>query len=106
MYYQPKRSTARWLVDAPAPVLAVYDNGGKSADRYTVLYGAPLWDRKDGRMVPARFMSDNPYHPQGVGMFGEAPAHSRAFMGRKIRFDQLPARCQQCVIQDCMEETQ
>lgn len=41
MQYLPKRSTARWLKGAPRPVLACYDSGDKTVDRYTVLYGAP-----------------------------------------------------------------
>lgn len=101
MNYQPKRSTARWLEGAPAPVLAVYDNGGKSADRYTVLYGAPLWEPSYGREVPARAMSEDPCHPQGVGMFVQVPAWSRSQYGRKIKFSDLPAACQRLVRSDC-----
>lgn len=100
MKYQPKRSTARWLAGAPAHVMACYDNGGKTADRYTVLYGAPLWVESMGQKVPCRFMSDNPFHPQGVGSFAEHPAYDRACLGRKVKWADLPEKVRQCVEQD------
>lgn len=103
MKYQPKRSTKRWLEGAPKALLAVYDNGGKTADRYTALYGKPLWDESWGRKVPARFMSDNPYHPQGVGLFGDHPAGDRDCLGKKIKFLDLPEQVRRCIEQDCKE---
>ena len=104
MRYQPKKSTARWLEGAPAPVLACYDNGGRSIDRYTVLYGAPLWSPDMGRNVPYRAMSEYPRHPQGVGQWGEMPAYNRGALGRKIAFSALPVQCQNVVRQDCAPE--
>ncbi len=102
--YQPKRSTKRWLEGAPAPVLAVYDSGpNRGADRYTVLYGAPLWTPSYGRNVPARAMSDYPFHPCGIGLYIEVPAYDRSAYGRKIRFSDLPADCQHLVQRDCAE---
>lgn len=54
--YAPKRSSARWLEGAPRPVLACYDAGPNTgADRYTILYGAPLWTPEYG-MRKARFI--------------------------------------------------
>ena len=43
-----------------ADKLIVFDNGGESYDRYTIL------DKASGDMVGA---SDNPYHPMGFGQF-------------------------------------
>lgn len=103
MRYQPKRSTKRWLDGAPKALLAVYDNGGKSADRYTALYGAPLWEPSMGSTVPARFMSEHPSHPQGIGMYGEHPSHERACLGKKVRFLDLPAPVRRCIERDCSE---
>lgn len=103
-YYQPKRSSPRWLEGAPRPVLACYDNGGRSADRYKVLYGAPLWSPDMGRNIPLRSMSANPFHPQGVGMYGEMPAYNRGLLGRKVKFMDLPEPVRRCVIQDCTED--
>lgn len=106
MRYQPKRSTQRWLEGAPKPLLAVYDSGGKTADRYTALYGAPLWDETHyGRhKVPARFMSANPSHPQGFGMFGEVDPAQRACLGKKVRFCDLPEAVRKCIEDDCLPE--
>lgn len=106
MRYQPKRSTARWLEGAPRPVLACYDSGpNKGADRYTVLYGAPLWDESYGRDVPGRAMSAYPFHPQGIGLYIEVHAWDRPGLGKKIRFLDLPPDCRRCVEMDCTDDT-
>lgn len=105
MRYQPKRSSALWLEGAPRPVLACYDNGGKTLDRYTVLYGAPLWDQSMGRNVPIRAMDANPFHPQGFGQWGDMPAYHRDALGKKIRFLDLPEQCRTLVVQDCREDS-
>lgn len=103
--YRPKRSTQRWLDGAPKALLAVYDNGGKSTDRYTALYGAPLWEPSMGTTVPARFMSEHPSHPQGIGIFGEHPAWDRSVLGKKVRFADLPPDVRRCIESDCTEES-
>ena len=105
MKYQPKRSAQRWLVGAPKALLAVYDNGGKSFDRYTALYGAPLWEPSYGRKVPARFMSEHPSHPQGFGIFGEVESHTRASLGRKVTFASLPPDVRRCIEADCSDDS-
>src|SRR4051812_32336535 len=99
--YQPKRSSKRWLEGAPRPLLAVYDNGGKTTDRYTALYGAPLWEPCMGRTVPLRAMSTDPFHPQGFGQWGEMQSHDRAVLGRKMKFSDLPEQVRKCIEQDC-----
>ena len=104
MRYQPKRSSRRWLEGAPAPVLACYDNGGASIERYCVLYGAPFWTPDYGRDVPYIAMSAAPFHPQGFSQHGEMPSSNRAALGRKIRFVDLPADCRRAVVQDCLED--
>lgn len=102
--YQPKRSTARWLQGAPKPVLAVYDSGpNRGADRYTVLYGAPLWDSGYGRDVPARAMSADPFAPHGIGLFVQVPAYDRSGLGKKIPYLDLPDDCRRLVERDCAE---
>lgn len=107
MRYQPKRSTARWLEGAPRPVLACYDTGPhRGADRYTVLYGAPLWDKSYGRDVPARAMSHYPFDPHGIGLFVQVPAYDRSGLGRKIRYLDLPEDCRRLVERDCSELAQ
>ena len=99
--YKPRRSRARWLEGAPKALLAVYDNGGETADRYTAIYGAPLWTPEHYRIgrLPCRGMSANPFHPQGVGMFGECERGPH--LGRKVRFADLPEPVRRCIEYDC-----
>lgn len=102
--YRPKQSSKRWLEGAPAAVLACYDSGpNRGADRYTVLYGAPLWDASYGRNVPGRAMSEAPFSPIGIGLYIEIPAYDRSGLGRKIKFADLPDDCRRCVEMDCAE---
>ena len=100
MQYQPRRSTPRWLNGAPAHVLACYDNGGRSFDRYTILYGAPLWMPEMGRNVPYFASSTNPFSPQGFGQHGEMSSYNRAALGRKVKWSDLPHDVQRAVVQD------
>lgn len=90
MKYQPKRSRKQWSESAPKYVLACYDNGGKTCDRYTVLIGAPVWTPDYGRNVPYLGMSGAPSHPQGFSQWGEMPAHNRAACGKHVRWLDLP----------------
>ena len=76
--------------------LRIYDNGGKTADRYTIL--PPKWaDRAEwgggcGTWV-ALGASRDPFHPQGVGMHGTATPGPH--LGRRIGWDDLPPKVQQ-----------
>lgn len=105
MKYQPKRSSAKWLEGAPKAVLAVYDSGVRTIDRYTVLYGAPFWSPEMGRNVPYFAMSEYPRHPQGFGQHGEMPSDNRKALGKKIPFLALPKTCRDAVFADCEEDT-
>jgi hypothetical protein len=75
--------------------IACYDNGGRSADRYTVVY-------LDAPERPGLFacigMDDRPFHPQGIGM--HATAMPGRHLGKRVRFSDLPADCQKAVLQD------
>lgn len=81
MRYQPKRSRAQWLVDAPPYILACYDNGGKTLDRYTILFGPPYWE--EGRNVPYLGLSEA---GQGFSQWGEMPASNRRACGKHIHW--------------------
>jgi hypothetical protein len=75
-----------------------YDNGGKTFDRYTVVY----MDDPEGRgLFSCVGMSEDPFHPQGFGQ------HSAALpgrhLGKRIAFAQLPADCQKLVRRDLGE---
>jgi len=95
-----------------------YDNGGESADRYTVVYTGryrkPMGDGSGGlSWFQYVGMSALPFHPQGVGMHGEhsqqidvnkwgfAPAMGRKnHLGKRILFAKLPPDCKRLVLQD------
>ena len=73
-----------------------YDNGGKTCDRYTVVYlDCP---ENKPRTYQCVGMSASPFHPQGFGQ------HSIAMLGRhlgkRIKFEDLPEDCQKLVKQD------
>ncbi len=105
--YRPRRASNRWLQGAPEYVLSCHDNGGSTADRYTVYFGGSLaFDPQPDRVgcectgpgnTPILYlgMSDSPTHPLGVSQWGECSAYDRAgFMltreGRKTRWLDLP----------------
>ena len=73
----------------------IYDNGGKTFDRYTAVY----MDQSEGRgLYAARGMSENPFHPQGFGQYCSAMAGRH--LGRRIPFEALPTDCQRAVMLD------
>lgn len=87
-----------------------YDNGGTTADRYTVVYTGRYRGKGHFQYVG---MSALPFHPQGVGMHGEhwqqidtnksgfAPAMGRKnHLGKRIPFVELPKDCQRLVLSD------
>lgn len=93
--------------------IRAYDNGGESADRYTVVYTGKYRGKGNFQYVG---MSANPFHPQGVGMHGEhwqqidtnksgfAPAMGRkCHLGKRIPFVELPPDCQKLVLRDYRE---
>jgi hypothetical protein len=98
MNYQPKRMSKRWSEGAPEFVLACYDNGGKTCDRYTVLFGGSLWEPTMGRFVSFLGMSGAPTHPQGFSQWGEIDASCRRGCGHKVRWLDLPENIRQHVI--------
>ena len=90
--------------------------GNGTADRYTVVFTGRFKGR-DGRAHYVG-MSCHPFHPQGVGMHGEAELNFDAPRGfppkigdkaswgditRRIPFRLLPADCQKLVIRDYVE---
>ena len=91
--------------DYPDGVLGIYDNGGKTADRYTVVYapyeqGAPF----HSLVFPLVDMSASPYWPQGACMHSETVGYRVTGgwgTGQKvISFNELPTDCQRVVRED------
>jgi hypothetical protein len=78
--YTPRRQSKKFLDgDCPQGVLAIYDNGGASFDRYTVFYREPVAGTSFGDMwLSYRAMSEHPFSPQGFGIAGEIRAHELA----------------------------
>ena len=72
-----------------------YDNGGKTADRYTVIF----MDRKERGQdtYEAIGMNQVPYHPQGIGMF--CSAMPGRHLGKRVDLETLPNDCQRLVKQ-------
>lgn len=104
--YRPRRAGRKWLDgDCPTGVLAILDNGGATADRYTVIYSEPMIGRDGSTWLALRDMSSDPYHPQGIGIWSEYPAHViAAYRNRHhhlyARWSDLPEPVQRCVRQD------
>lgn len=73
-----------------------YDNNGKTADRYTVVY----MDYPENRhnTFSAVGMNDEPFHPQGIGQ--HCMATPGRHLGKRIPFSKLPKDCQQVVLND------
>lgn len=91
----------------------VYDNGGKTFDRYTCVFTGKS---AEGACLG---MSEHPAHPQGFGQHGQAensggrfraidvnkagwaPAVGRSnHLGKRIRFEDLPEDCRKLVMSD------
>lgn len=72
----------------------IYDNGGKSFDRYTII--PPRWAkeyRERGWLWACIGASESPFHPQGFGQHCSAMPGSH--LGKRIAWDQLPVGVQQ-----------
>lgn len=106
----------------------IYDNGGETIDRYTVVYtgrAAPLSVSAPGygrRQFPYLAMSGAPFHPQGFGQHGysdnqpaDCQRHGskvgelhgwppaigrRCHLGKRIEWADLPHDCKRAVWQD------
>ncbi|OAM91768.1 hypothetical protein OH491_24905 [Termitidicoccus mucosus] len=88
-----------------------YDNGGKTFDRYTVIYTGRY--PKTGGEFFYRGMSKHPFHPQGFGQSGSLPSPGdtnrwgyapqigrKNHLGTRIPFSDLPPDCQMAVRMD------
>jgi len=70
----------------------IYDNRGKTADRYTVVLDQII-DTQNGTPVHACLgMFEKPKHPQGFCQHGECVIGSH--LGMEIEVDHLPQECQ------------
>lgn len=78
-----------------------YDNGGETADRYTVCFTGRYTHKTNGGFWYVG-MSSEPFHPQGFGQHGDSlkpidrPAYSH--LGKRIKFESLPDDCKKLVL--------
>ena len=95
MVVKYKKSKASY----PDGLLAIYDNEGTTADRYTVVYEP--WEFVGRLYFPITNMSGSPFHPQGVCMHGGYYGRPTKQSGEKlIELADLPDDCQKVVRQD------
>ena len=70
----------------------VYDNDGKTADRWTVFSKSDLKNKQPNGMVDMLSLSENPNSPQGVSMYGQGVVGDH--LGKEIKFSSLPKEVQ------------
>jgi hypothetical protein len=93
----------KYLPSGTPRYIHCYDNGGKTTDRYTVVY-TRIYGKIAGVGCWYIGMSADPTSPQGFGQHGESvrpidrPKYSH--LGKKIKFSDLPADCQAVVLSD------
>jgi hypothetical protein len=82
-------------------VIAIYDNGGESFDRYTVYFDSVERIVIKTKLYTCLGMSEHPFDPQGFGQHssGTLGKHN----GKRITFNQLPPDCQKLVKQELSE---
>lgn len=72
-------------------IIAVYDNGGKTFDRYTVVVDSYL----DDDMYECLGLSSEPTGPQGFSQF--CSCQMGPHLGKKLKFEELPENVQKHV---------
>ena len=77
---------------------SIYDNGGETADRYTVYYSGRESINHSNGFRACVGMNESPFHPQGFGQHSEGQPGKHN--GKRITFQSLPADCQKLVKQD------
>ena len=70
------------------PLVAAFDNGGKTFDRYTLIF-------EDEYCLQVYGASENPTHPQGFGMYaGQCYPRDLLHYENPVDFDALPEKVQ------------
>ena len=78
--------------------VACYDNGGRSFDRYTVVY---LGVRETPGSYACLAMSEHPFAHNGFGQHSNAQLGRH--LGKRIAFADLPSDCQKAVMADLVD---
>ena len=87
----------KYIIDEGKMNFDVYDNGGKTADRWTVVSSDDLKNKQPNGMVDMLGLSSNPNSPQGVSMFSQGQVGNH--LGKKIKFSSLPKEVQKHITQ-------
>jgi len=77
--------------------IKIYDNGGETFDRYTVVY----LDSNLYELFSCLGMSERPYSPLGYCQHGSCT--DGPHLGKEIDFEDLPEECQRAVRNDLEE---
>ena len=101
LYYDAR--TDKFMPNGVPKKIRLYDNGGETADRYTVVFTGRIPGKGTGQCW-GRGMSSDPFHPQGIGTWFEydrmidCPTYSH--IGKKIKFEDAPAQVQKSIVVD------
>ena len=111
-HYTPRRAGKRWLAGAPEHVLDLFFS--KKTGTWDAPYVGPWLAPSEGRtfanaFIGGREMSENPSHPQGIGMSFELKAHEAAAYRyrsghRRVTWESLPEAVKRCVIRDGQDD--
>jgi hypothetical protein len=93
--------------DGSPKEIMIFDNGGETWDRYTVIYTGPYIHLTGGAALYVG-MSSNPFNPQGFGQHGElgriyithAELPDYLHLGKRLDFQDLPEDCRTLVMND------
>jgi hypothetical protein len=103
---------ARLMPGGVPRYVRAYDNGGESADRFTVIFSGRYRHATNGAGVGLALSAD-PFHPLGVGQsfewegpapdvapgaWGGPPIGRRCHLGRRIEWADLPTDCQRAAL--------
>ena len=92
----------RLLPNGTPRYIRCYDNGGETADRYTIVFTGNF----KGRNRRCHFVgcSERPFHPQGIGLHGDHDSvidyPSYSHLGKKVKFETLPEDVRTLVMSD------
>ena len=81
-----------------ALVCRIYDTGSAGPfDRYTIAFkGYRL--AGGGMVYPYLASSDNPFHPQGFGLYAESDTFlTGKHLGKRVRFEDIPLAVQRFI---------
>ncbi len=116
------KRTEKLMPNGTPKWIRIYDNEGRSCDRYTVVFsgsynniGKKAREQKNN-YHPYVGMSESPFHPQGFCQHGEEPylidamngkwppsIGKKNHLGTRIAFSDLPQDCKKVVLNDYKE---